>query len=148
MQQIIIKFKTITMDKFYIDRQFGQAIFIDVENGIVVDCYNESENYINRMNELYKGKSISFLKTDFEERMKPTYHNVRPLCLFNIHQRINAIKNLIDNCNILISKDSSSVNKRNELKKDIEEFSKKLSEVEKELETEKQRLISEHNYNF
>ena len=82
------------MDKFYIDRQFGQAIFIDVKNGIVQKCYNESETY--------KGKSISFLKTDFEERMKPCYYNVRSLFVYSIHQKINTVKSKIKNIYNLI----------------------------------------------
>jgi hypothetical protein len=136
------------MDKFYIDRQFGQAIFIDVENGIVQDCYNESENYVNRMNELYKGKSISFLKTDFESRMKPTYHNVRPLCLYNIHQKINAVDSRLNICSNLMGSLTTSEERKKELEIELNSLLTDKSKLKKELETEKQRLISEHNYNF
>ena len=55
---------------FYIDRQFGCAIFIKVENGIVQKVWNgDSQRYDDKMNELYIGKSISFLTEDFEKRM-------------------------------------------------------------------------------
>jgi len=62
--------------QFYIDRQFGQAIWVDVEDGIVKRVYNDSLME-KKMNEVYGGKSISFLKENFEERMKGVYHNVR-----------------------------------------------------------------------
>ena len=56
------------MEQFYIDRQFGIPIWIDVENGIVQKCYNETERFTARMNEMYVGKSITFLKEDFIDR--------------------------------------------------------------------------------
>ncbi len=62
--------------KFFIDRQFGQAIFVDVEDGIVTNVSNDSQLQ-DKMKELYVGKSISFLKKDFEEKMKPSYHCVK-----------------------------------------------------------------------
>lgn len=136
------------MDKFYIDRQFGQAIFIDVENGIVQKCYNESENFNNKMNEHYKGKPISFLKTDFEKRMKPTYHNVRPLSIYIILNKINAVESWKQNIYNIIS----SLNTKSSLivgyKEMIKEYDVQQSELEKELLTERNRMISEHNYNF
>ena len=46
------------MEQFYIDRQFGLAIWIDVEEGIVQRCYNETDEYNAKMNEKYVGKSI------------------------------------------------------------------------------------------
>ena len=55
---------------FYIDRQFGVAIWIHVENGIVKDIGNEREMFVNKMKEQYLGKEISFLKTDFGTDLK------------------------------------------------------------------------------
>ena len=60
------------MEKFIIDRPQGQAIWIDVKKGKVRKCYNGGETFDARMNELYKGKSITFLKADFEKRMAGT----------------------------------------------------------------------------
>lgn len=71
---------------FYIDRQFGCAIFLKVENGIVKDVSNESEKFINRMKELYLNKEISFLKKDFEAKMKGVFHCVHSLDLSTAKQ--------------------------------------------------------------
>lgn len=65
------------MEKFYIDRQFGQAILVEVdENDIVIRVYNDSQME-KKMNENYAGKSIFFLKEDFEKRMKPCFFCVK-----------------------------------------------------------------------
>jgi hypothetical protein len=136
------------MDKFYIDRQFGQPIFIDVEMGIVQNCYNESENFNNKMNEHYKGKEISFLKTDFENRMKGTYHNVRSLSVCTALNKIDAVKSKIQNINNLIGSLDSKNSRIPELKETIKEYEIEQSKFEKELISERQRMISEHKYNF
>lgn len=64
---------------FYIDRALGCAIFLKVKNGIITDVLNESKKYKARMKELYLGKEISFMKKDFEARMKPVFHCVHSL---------------------------------------------------------------------
>ena len=132
---------------FYIDRQFGQAIYVDVENGIVQKCYNETEKFNARMNELYKGKSIMFLKIDFEERMKPSYHNVRSANVVHEFQKINALNNRIKSFNVYLEQ---LLKPTPEYKRYIadhkKEIKKELKEVEKQLETEKKRMLSEHNY--
>ena len=136
------------MNKFYIDRQFGHAIFIDVEKGLVVNCYNESEKYCNKMNELYIGKSISFLKTDYEKRMKGTYHNVRPLNICTILNKIDTIKTWVDNTSRLIYNAKDNVVKVKELNEQRDKYIAEQSILEKELVIEKNRLLIEHNYKF
>ena len=76
---------------FYIDRQLGGTIFIKVQNGLVKDVAGETEKFLNRMKELYLDKEISFLKTDFEKRMKSTFHCVHSLDLANSQQTLSAI---------------------------------------------------------
>ena len=136
------------MDKFYIDRQFGQPIFIDVENGIVQDCYNEADLYNRKMNEYYKGKSISFLKTDFENRMKGTYHNVRSLSVCTAINKVEGVKSKLKNANTLLSSNTTSESTAKELILIIKEYTIEQSKFEQELLTERQRMIDEHKYNF
>jgi len=138
------------MDLFYIDRQFGQPIFIEVEKSIVQNCYNETEKFNNKMNEVYKDKEISFLKTDFEKRMKPSYHNVRPLSLTSIQQNINTIESHISNINKLLypyelhKKENDNVIL---LKAERIKLTKELSEYQNKLKLEIKRIKTEHNYN-
>jgi len=146
------------MDRFIIDRQFGQAIWVDVIKGIVKRCYNESPKFNKKMNELYKGKTITFLKTDFESRMKPTYHNVRPEAIISLLQKIASAKSRIKQKWNLISMLNKTIFVDNEAKKALQESEKirlkaEIDEVvieqsgyEKEFETEKIRLLKEHNY--
>jgi len=157
------------MDKFIIDRQFGQAIFVDVKQGIVKRCYNESPKFNKRMNEIYKGKSIAFLKTDFEARMKPIYHNVRPESILVALHNVNAVKSRIRNNNTLLSGLGVIYNSTYGNKYSIEQQKEKqalqqaekvrinddnailnteLQNYQEQLETEKQRLVSEHDYKF
>ena len=134
------------MDLFYIDRQFGQPIFIDVEKGIVQRVYNE--NFNNKMNEVYKGKEISFLKTDFEEKMKGSYHNVRPLVLITIKQKILYAESNIKVININLS--NSNITDKSKISLEIQkkESIKELSNDQNELKLEIERIKTEHNYKF
>jgi cell division protein ZapA (FtsZ GTPase activity inhibitor) len=133
------------MELFYIDRQFGIHIFIEVEKGIVQRCFND-EKMTKRMNELYKGKEISFLKEDFEKRMKPTYHNVRCVATVNVHQRIEAINSRIRNIQPLISAFDVDEPTKKELREKVEELKSELTEANEELTGEKLRVLNEHNY--
>lgn len=150
------------MDRFIIDRQFGQAIWVEVIKGIVKRCYNESPKFNKKMNEVYKGKSITFLKTDFESRMKPIYHNVRPEAIISSLQKIASAKSrikqkwnlisMIDKINF-VGNDADTKTKKTlleseriRLKAEIDEIIIEQSGYEKEFETEKIRLLKEHNY--
>jgi len=133
-------------EKFYIDRQFGQAIFIDVEDGIVLRCYNESDKFNSKMDEKYKGKPITFLKEDFEERMKPIYHNVRPIALYDIHQEINSwnsrIRHHAKQMNDYRITDGAK-EKATELWNNARV---EKSKAERKLEDERERILKDHNY--
>jgi len=134
------------MDKFYIDREFGVAIFIDVENGIVKNIYNEKPEFIKRMTELYVGKSISYLKEDFEKRMKPTYHNVRSDAIVNIQRIINSgnvEKRLITN--LITSLDTTDAEKK-KLKENLSNVNSRLHYAEIKLKKERERIKQEHNF--
>jgi hypothetical protein len=135
------------MELFYIDRQFGQAIFIEVENGIVQRCYNETEKYNAKMDENYKGKSINFLREDFIGRaMKGTYHHLRPLAITDVKQRIEGVKSHIGVCWNLISSNSTPDSKKPELREAVKKLELEQSKHEKELISETQRIFHEHNF--
>ena len=135
------------MELFYIDRQFGQAIFIDVEKGIVQKVYNDKKME-KKMNELYKGKSISFLKEDFEKRMKPSYHSVRCAATIAIMKNIQAIESRINNINPLISVHDISKEKKELLIKKREELTVEKHELYEKFIGERVRVLNEHNFIF
>ena len=126
--------------EFAIDRGYGITIFIDVENGIVKKCHNETPKFIQRMTELYVGKSISFLKEDFEKKFEGVYVNVRPMGVINVLRNINAINSYISNLNQVLNNiyfthqsDEHKKTRRTEIKELIEKHKKDRYEHEKQL---------------
>lgn len=71
---------------FYIDRQFGHLIFLNVTDGIFMGC-EPYDNFNKKLNELYIGKEIALIKIDFEGRMKPSHHNIRHLELTELQYK-------------------------------------------------------------
>ena len=147
------------MDKFYIDRQFGLPIWIDVEDGIVQNCCGESEHYSNVMNEKYVGKSITFLKEDFIGRaMKGTYHHLRAESITSHLQIVAAWKSKVRNMNgkianqmktHFIGKEEKEKEKEKilqELKKFRSEYKIEQYKAEKLLETEREKILTKHNF--
>ena len=135
------------MDKFYIDRQFGLPIWIDVENGIVQNCYNEEPNYVAKMNELYVGKSITFLNEDFIGRaMKGTYHHLRPECITTSKLKVEHFASRIRNLWNQHSHAFTTVERRAEIKGQIKELEPQQYACERELIAEKERILTEHNF--
>ncbi|HUT64346.1 MAG TPA: hypothetical protein VMZ04_10365 [Anaerolineae bacterium] len=149
------------MDKFYIDRQFGLPIWIDVENGIVQNCYGDTENYNARMNELYKGNTITFLKEDFIGRaMKGTYHNLVPEALSSLRQTAWAYKSKVVDVNRKIQMNLKTTPPKREnteaweklngelklLEEQRDKFEGAQYKAERELKTEHERILNEHNY--
>ena len=133
--------------EFYIDRQFGVAIFIDVTKGIVQKCYNERPKYNARMNDLYAGKTISFLKEDFEKRMSGTYHNVRSLEIANAVRRVAAVESRLKEINTKLSSIFTAKEEKVELKKNRKAFQEELTVVGKECADVITRVQLEHNFN-
>jgi len=91
------------METFLIDRAQGVNLKISVIRGKVMDCYGESHKFNARMNELYVGKTISFLAKDYKQRMLNTYQNVRPESILIHLQTVAAVKQRISDCNGKIS---------------------------------------------
>jgi hypothetical protein len=134
------------MEQFFIDRQFGQPILIDVENGIVKKCYNDS-TLEARMNELYAGKTINFLNEDFIGRaMKGTYHHLRPMATYDAHQKINSARSHKRVIGILMSDYNYPTEKRAELKRTWDEVIVAESMAESLLKVETIRIFNEHNF--
>ncbi len=135
------------MEKFYIDRQFGQAIWIDVENGIVQNCYGETDKFNAKLNENYKGKSITFLNEDFIGRaMAGTYHHLRPDCITSIKIQIETIKSRIRNLWHIHSDNGTSKDTQLEIKGQINGLEIRQYKLERDLISEKQRIFTEHNF--
>jgi len=141
-------------DKFYIDRQFGQAIWVDVKRGIVQKCYGESEKFNARMNELYIGKSITFLNEDFIGRaMAGTYHHLRCdsitcflLSVSGIESNIRNVKSKIAHLNRISVRKEYKKDMITEYLKECEGYETKLYDAKKILENEKKRILTEHNF--
>jgi hypothetical protein len=135
------------MEQFYIDRQLGQPIFIDVENGIVKKCYNETERFNARMNELYVGNTINFLKEDFIGRaMKSIYHHLRPMAITDVLQKIEGVKTRIRNLWQIYGSLNTTDERRIEIKGQVKELEIQQYELEKDLNREKERILMEHNF--
>ena len=136
------------MDTFYIDRQFGTPIYVEVEKGIVQSVTNESETFINKMMELYEGKTILFLKEDFERKMRGSYHNVRSSYVVHCIREVHAIGTRIKSINNKLNDrwDKVPEDERILLEERREEYVIEESKSEIKLETEKKRIFDEHKF--
>ena len=133
-------------NEFHIDRAQGTTIYIDVRNGIVMNVQNAEENLNKRLNEMYVGKSISFMKKDFESFMKGIYINVRSTKYTDQLQYINATKSRINfRKNILTSLEVSKEEKEKAESK-IQTDTELLYEQEKKLEEIKEEVEKEHDF--
>lgn len=136
------------MDIFYIDRQFGAPIFVDVEGGTVIKVYGESDKYNAKMMENYGGKTIEHLKTHFEARMKPSYHNVRSLDIVTAINQVEAIKSHVREAAIQMSDPRRSAEQDVEVKNRWNALIAEQSDAEAELNTVRSRIQTEHKYPF
>jgi len=145
------------MDKFIIDRQQGQAIWIDVKRGKVRRCYNGGETTDARLNELYKGKSITFLREDFENRMADTYCNVRPEAILMPKKIIHAVKQRIVDCNVKICMIEKTIyhqeDQRQKAKEEVkilrsrrDDLKHDLFNAEVRLQAEIDRIAKQHKF--
>jgi len=134
-------------DKFIIDRQFGIALWVDVVDGIVQFCYNEEPKFIEKMNERYVGKSITFLNEDFIGRaMKGTYHHLRPECLYVLRNNIASFEMRIKHLYHESSHTECSKERRAEIKGQIKELEPQQYKLERELLAEKLRMFNDHKF--
>ena len=107
--------------KFLIDRASGTTVWVDVTNGIVENVYGDGK-LTEKMTEEYKGKHITHLKKDFEEKMSITYTSVKPLEVVGVLQKmslcksnIRVIKTAMEHPNCLRSEASESLRVQQEL---------------------------------
>jgi len=135
------------MDKFIIDRQFGLAIWVDVEDGIVLRCYNEEPKFIEKMNEKYVGKSITFLNKDFIYRaMKGTYHHLRPESTYVFKNKIQSLETRIRHLWNEYSSHGVTKERQAEIKGQIKELEKQETEANQTLTMEKVRILTDHKF--
>ena len=137
------------MNEFHVDKQFGVAIFIDVTKGIVQQCKNGNERMITKMNELYVGKSISFLKEDFEAKMKGCYYNVRSTEVNHHRLNISSIdaKLVGLQANIQRATHQNDIELKKKLEERILEVMIQKEDAIKLFEAEKEKVFNEHNFN-
>ena len=137
---------TTTKELFFIDFHSGAPIFLGVENGIFTGCYGESRMELV-MNEKYVGKTISFLKKDFEATMKPSWACVRP------HQLCNSLLDfqlMQSNLHNLIVYQEEQIRKKEELTAEQLATRKKLEDelalYKEKIEGIKTQLKEIHGY--
>lgn len=133
--------------KFYIDRQFGPAIWVETENGIVTNVTNEEPKFIEKMLEHYKGKPIAFLKEDFEARMKPSSHCVKPDELMSIRTREIAVESRLANLKSYIKWTANREPTKEELKT-IAEYEADIYKYRVEFEAEKKILKEDLGFDW
>lgn len=135
------------MDKFYIDRMFGLAIWIDVDNGIVQRCYNESERFNSMMNEKYEGKSITFLNEDFIGRaMKGIYHHLRPESVVVLKNKVATLETRIRHLWNEYSSLDVTKERQSEIKGQVKELEVQEGEANQLLLADKLRIVNEHKF--
>lgn len=125
---------------FYLDRMFGDSIFLTVENGIVISV-SGGTSIENKMREEYVGKEISFVKKDIEKRLYKVW--VKNIDHTNIKKKITSVDSRIHfifekihdkkfkNSTVLNLDDSNKNIERLELEKKV--YIKELEELEKML---------------
>jgi hypothetical protein len=70
------KKQIIMQSKFFIDRQFGHPIWIEVIDGMITQFPHEGKME-DVLNERYKGTPITQFKEEFEKAMAPSFHCVK-----------------------------------------------------------------------
>jgi len=135
-------------NEFHIDRQFGVAIWIDVDKGIVINVHNEKPVFVNKMMKHYKGKSISFLKADFEKKMKPAHYNVRSTDVSNALKNVNAIDARLTRISCELNNLHSESDLRTALEAQKENVLKEKDERLETLENLQEYVKQIHGYDF
>lgn len=132
-------------DNFCIEMETGPTIFIEVQEGIVMDCNNQDFKLGEQMNKLYLGETIVHLQEHFSKMMKPSFVAVKSVELSNKMKMIDAIKNRLKNLNIGIeSTEKKDVKKL--MKKNRERYLYKLQKSEAELLDLQEVLREEHGF--
>lgn len=130
---------TNTKTVFYINFQFGANIFLGVENGIFTGCEGNSKMEL-AINKKYEGKTISFLKEDFEKSFRPSYSRVSPLDLnINLQQFTEwqgEIRRMIGRNQELTPDELNNLKLKEQ----------RLSELESEINVIKHELKENHGY--
>ena len=135
--------------QFYIDRQFGHLIWIDVKDGIITKFPHEGKME-SVLNERFAGKSIADFKEEFEETMKPSFHCVKSYDCIKAMQIETAVDSRInaDNRRVRLDRIGKVSSKElDRLLKEVEEkYSGQLAEARKNVEIEREILLRVHNF--
>ena len=131
--------------QFYIDRAFGQPIWINVKNGIITN-FPHSGKMEDKLNEVYKSYPIEKFKEEFEARMKPSFHCVNPHIYASILRQISSLNSV----KLYWHNQKGSIlpiytKEFYEVK--IKEVEEKLVEARVDLKVEGEMLLETHNFN-
>ena len=146
------------MEEFTIDNNFGITNRIDVEDGIVKKVYNGDVRLIQKMNIMYVGKEISFLKKDYEHLMGK-FVRVRPESLRPFFDKVNSVDTQIGQTESQLrqlakqtfSYDITEKEKEKALKEAdynarLNNLRVELIKAKEELLSEKERIFRVHRY--
>ena len=133
--------------QFYIDRQFGHLIWIDVKDGIITKFPHEGKME-KVLNERFVGKSIADFKEEFEETMKPSFHCVKSYDCVKALQVQTAIESRIEADSRRVRNNMKVRGKERDvqLKAVEEKYSKQLTEARKNVIVEKEILERVHKF--
>lgn len=134
------------MDKFIIDRQFGGAIWVNVQKGTVTKCYGETDKFNAEMEKRYKGKGIAFLKENFEAVMKPAYYAVKSVAIINELQKLASIESNLRVVGNLMSSMNTPKEDEERLKIAYNDLLSKRGTQRDKLKRIRKRIQTTHNY--
>ena len=126
---------------FYIDAAFDYPIFLNVEDGIFIGCDSKGKMQ-SKIDELYIGKLITFLKTDLEAKMKGVYYRVKPLDYGNYLKGIFIIKQGINRIETIARERNLTESEQNTLIR----LERELSDTEDDLTKERENLKENHYF--
>ena len=132
--------------KFFIDQQFGFPIWLEVENGKIIEFLGTGQ-MIEVLNERFVGMQIATFKEDFESQMKPAWYCVKSNNWCNLKQIVQAQESRITFfTNEFHHNKKLTSEQREGIKRQISECGKTLHEAELNLDLEIEVLASVHGF--
>lgn len=131
--------------QFYIDRQFGHPIWINVEDGVIVEFPHEGlmENVLS---ERFKGWEIGKFKHEFEKLMQTTYHKVWCAEYSKLANRYSDIKNRMGYLKEMLSNCKTKAENKPLIEEQMKYLKMELLDAEKEQEQFAKILKDKFNF--
>lgn len=132
---------------FYVDRQFGCAIWLRVEQGIIKEFTGESEYFLAKLNEHYLGKPIQFFNDDFiGDKMKGTYHCLHSSDLNSALKVIQALDSKIGHARVFLTRYGINADQRMNVEASLKTLEGQRYTARLVFEKECGRVEKEHNF--